>query len=113
MVNFYFLIFIFDKECPFLRQEDRFLRPIFDKEDRLLIGKTETQFLQIIKKLPKSLPAGFQSTVRAVPSRIQTLKVNVALYQRFEKVWHFQMSLCHNFELCDICRFLSHGMCFV
>ena len=27
-------------------------------------------------------------------------------------LWHFQMSQCHTFELCDISRFLSHGMYF-
>jgi len=56
---------------PIFGKEDRFLRPTFDKEDRLLIRKTETQFLQIIKKLPKSLPAGFQSTVKK-PAQLQT-----------------------------------------
>jgi len=27
-------------------------------------------------------------------------------------LWHFQMSQCHTCELCDISRFLSHGMFF-
>ena len=50
--------------------------------------------------------------VRAVPSPIQTWRVNVASYRRFGKVWHVQLSQCHTFELGDISRFLSHGKYF-
>ena len=51
--------------------------------------------------------------MRVVPSQIQTFKVNVALYQRFEKVWYVvkfcDISKCHNVTPLNFVTFL--GFC--
>jgi len=55
--------------------------------------------------------------LRAFPSPIQTWKVNVALYKRFEKVWHFvtfrDISNCHNVTLLNFVTSLGfcHTVC--
>jgi len=56
-------------------------------------------------------------TFRAVPSPIQTWKVHVALYRRFEKLWHFvtfcDISKCHKVTLLNFVTFLGfcHTVC--
>ena len=53
--------------------------------------------------------------IRAVPSRIQNVKHNlVCTSHNFfcDILWHSGMSQMSHFQMCDICRFLSHGMYF-
>ena len=74
-----------------------------DFEDRFFIRQTENQFLNIIKKLPKSLPAGFQSTVKKL-AQFQTAvsmsqDATVVIQIPRNHINYSQVGLCHQVSL--------------